>query len=133
MGAALMVVWFGRVPQPMPSPHELLPADESMVLTSGLVEAALEQPTMGVYEIDGLLPPRLLARDLPSKPFANSKLEPCSGSQKAIRGACWVATEDKPDCPDDQYEYKGKCWVPVLVPLAPKPSSQEPQPKPISE
>jgi hypothetical protein len=115
-----LLVAVGRRPElmPPPSPGPLeAPVAERTALASGLVEAAVEEPQMGIYDVGGILPaPTMLARDLPERPFRNHKRPPCRGSQKEINGGCWVATEEKPDCPDDQYEHKGKCWVPVLVP-----------------
>lgn len=47
------------------------------------------------------------------------------GSEVAINGGCWVATDKKPPCPDGiQWEYEKRCWRPVAE-IKPVPTTGE--------
>jgi hypothetical protein len=60
--------------------------------------------------------PTGIAYPLPDKPFLNQLKPPCrtKTSQVAINGGCWVALERRPPCDEEQAEYQGKCYLPVL-------------------
>jgi hypothetical protein len=63
-----------------------------------------------------------IGRDLPKKPFEGQKPAPCTPrSQVELIGACWLALEVRPPCPEDVVEHGGKCYAPVFT--APRPPS----------
>lgn len=54
------------------------------------------------------------------------------GSEVAINGGCWVATDKKPPCPEGiQWEHDGRCWRPV-APAARAPTTGEPRTAPVA-
>jgi hypothetical protein len=54
-----------------------------------------------------------LARPLPREPFKGQKRPPCSRYiEVEFIGACWSPHELKAPCPDELYEYQGKCYLP---------------------
>jgi hypothetical protein len=64
----------------------------------------------------------MLARPLPREPFKGQKRPPCSRYiHVELVGACWMPHELKAPCPEELYEYQGKCYAPVL---STKPSPQ---------
>jgi hypothetical protein len=64
----------------------------------------------------------VLARSLPSEPFKGQKRPPCSKySQVELVGGCWLPHKLKAPCPEDLFEHKGECYVPVF---SAKPSPQ---------
>lgn len=66
---------------------------------------------------DGGVP--ALGHPFPSKPFKGQKRPPCSPrSEEEINGGCWVPHELKAPCPEDLFEYKGKCYTTAM--LAPR-------------
>jgi hypothetical protein len=68
----------------------------------------------------------VLARPLPSEPFKGQKRPPCTRYvQVELVGACWGPHELKAPCPDELYEHKGKCYLPILA-SKPPPQSLEP-------
>jgi len=65
----------------------------------------------------------LLARPLPREPFKGQKRPPCTRHVEVeINGACWGPHELKAPCPDELYEHKGKCYLPMIS-AKPPPSS----------
>lgn len=135
LGASYLLSTHRDAPPPPPEQQRFalaLPAPEKdeAALTSGVAQAALDVPSMGLMDIGGIVPPpMLLAPTLPDRPFKNQKRPPCRGSQKELNGGCWVQTADQGgECSDDHYEDKGKCWLPVLV----SPGSTAGEPKSIS-
>ncbi|QRN97690.1 hypothetical protein JRI60_00955 [Archangium violaceum] len=68
----------------------------------------------------------VLARPLPSEPFKGQKRPPCKRySEVELIGACWMPHELKAPCPDELYEYQGKCYVPAFSAKQPVPQSLE--------
>jgi hypothetical protein len=64
-----------------------------------------------------------LARPMPSKPYKGQRRPPCKPrSEEEINGGCWVPHELKAPCPEDLYEYRGKCYTASAQP-APLPRS----------
>ncbi len=56
-----------------------------------------------------------LVRPLPREPFKGQKRPPCKRhSEVELIGACWMPHELKAPCPEDLYEYQGKCYVPAI-------------------
>ena len=82
------------------------------------------QDSSGVYLGDGVT---VLGYPPPQKPFRNQVVAPCPRRKSVveINGGCWVTLEHKPPCDEDQAEYQGKCYLPVLKP-PPLPQSVEP-------
>ncbi|WP_309896042.1 hypothetical protein [Archangium sp.] len=58
-----------------------------------------------------------LAHPFPSKPFKGQKRPPCSPrSEVEINGGCWSPHKLTAPCPEDIFEYKGQCYVTVMLP-----------------
>jgi hypothetical protein len=70
-------------------------------------------PTSGSIwdsEQDGGTP--VLARPLPQKPYKGQRRPPCKPRiEVELIGACWVPHELKAPCPEDLYEYQGRCFT----------------------
>ncbi len=65
----------------------------------------------------------VLARPLPREPFKGQKRPPCTRHVEVeINGGCWGPHELKAPCPDELYEHKGKCYLPMIS-AKPPPSS----------
>ena len=61
----------------------------------------------------------VLAHPFPNKPFKGQKRPPCSPrSEVEINGGCWSPHKLSAPCPEDIFEYKGQCYVTVM--LAPR-------------
>jgi len=96
--------------------------------TQSMVSPTPPPSTPGVGDwADAGLPPSLLsngaegnstgiAYPLPDKPFVNQLKPPCrtKADHVAINGGCWIALERRPPCDEEQAEYQGKCYLPVL-------------------
>ena len=68
----------------------------------------------------------VLARPLPSEPFKGQKRPPCNRNVEVeLIGACWTPHELKAPCPDELFEYQGKCYLPGFS-AKPPPQSFEP-------
>ncbi len=62
----------------------------------------------------------VLALPLPREPFKGQKRPPCKRYlQVELVGACWMPHELKAPCPDELYEYQGKCYAPVFIATPP--------------
>jgi hypothetical protein len=65
----------------------------------------------------------VLARPLPKEPFKGQKRPPCTRyTEVELVGACWAPHELKAPCPEDLFEYQGKCYLPSFS-AKPPPSS----------
>jgi serine/threonine protein kinase len=54
---------------------------------------------------------------LPDKPLPGQRLSPCEKPEIEINGGCWVLWVDmSPPCGAHFYEWKGKCYSPILEP-----------------
>ncbi|HEX8821763.1 MAG TPA: hypothetical protein VF794_17695 [Archangium sp.] len=63
---------------------------------------------------DGGLP--AIAHPFPRKPYKGQKRPPCTPrSEVEINGGCWVPHELKAPCPEDLYEYQGKCYTTAML------------------
>lgn len=57
----------------------------------------------------------VLARPLPREPFKGQKRPPCTRyTEVELVGACWAPHELKAPCPEDLFEYQGKCYIPAF-------------------
>ncbi len=91
-----------------------------------------EVPTDGVipptgnlfwFTADGGLP--VLAHPFPRKPYKGQRRPPCKPRiEVEIMGACWIPHEVKAPCPEELYEYQGKCYMTSMLPQ-PQPQSIE--------
>jgi hypothetical protein len=67
-----------------------------------------------------------LAHPFPRKPYKGQRRPPCKPRVEVeIMGACWIPHELKAPCPEDLYEYQGKCFTTSMQP-PPTPQSVEP-------
>jgi hypothetical protein len=67
-----------------------------------------------------------VTRPLPSGPFKGQKRPPCKRpSEVELVGGCWMAHEIKAPCPEDLYEFQGKCYVPAVSAKTAPPQSVE--------
>jgi hypothetical protein len=65
----------------------------------------------------------VFARPLPKEPFKGQKRPPCTRyTEVELVGACWAPHELKAPCPQDLFEYQGKCYLPSFS-AKPPPSS----------
>jgi hypothetical protein len=59
---------------------------------------------------DGGVP--AVAHPFPPKPYKGQRRPPCKPRVEVeIMGACWIPHELKAPCPEDLYEYQGKCYT----------------------
>jgi hypothetical protein len=57
----------------------------------------------------------VLARPLPREPFKGQKRPPCTRYVEVeLIGACWGPHKLSAPCPNELYEHKGECYVPVF-------------------
>ena len=58
-----------------------------------------------------------LAHPFPRKPYKGQKRPPCTPRVEVeIMGACWVPHELKAPCPEELYEYQGRCYTTSMLP-----------------
>ncbi len=95
---------------PAPSSHE--------------VPTAVETPDFRAWLADTTPPGQpVFARPLPKEPFKGQKRPPCTRyTEVELVGACWMPHELKAPCPEDLFEYQGKCYAPSFS-AKPPPSS----------
>ncbi|HYO58439.1 hypothetical protein [Archangium sp.] len=63
------------------------------------------------------------ARPLPKEPFKGQKRPPCTRyTEVELVGACWAQHVLMAPCPEDLFEYQGKCYMPTFS-AKPPPSS----------
>ncbi len=57
-----------------------------------------------------------IAYPLPDKPFSNQARPPCrtNADHVASNGGCWMEIARRPPCHEEQAEYEGKCYIPVM-------------------
>jgi hypothetical protein len=87
-----------------------------------------EVPTDGLVpltELSLLVPTEgspALTHPLPSRPYKGQRRPPCKPRVEVeLNGGCWVPHELKAPCPEDLYEYQGKCYT---VSMQPQPQPQ---------
>jgi hypothetical protein len=97
---------------PAPLSHEVLTAGEE----SDLASSGWLGDTADAGE-------SVVARPLPKRPFKGQKRPPCTRyTEVELVGGCWMTHEIKAPCPDELYEYQGKCHAPTFS-AKPPPSS----------
>jgi hypothetical protein len=65
----------------------------------------------------------VVARPLPRGPFKGQKRPPCIRyTEVELVGGCWMQHVLMAPCPDELYEYQGKCYAPTFS-AKPPPSS----------
>jgi hypothetical protein len=72
---------------------------------------------------------RGIGRQMPDGPVSGQKLSPCTDQGEIeINGGCWWVVEGaaKPPCGGTKYEYKGRCYAPVLKLSERTPTSDDP-------
>jgi hypothetical protein len=61
--------------------------------------------------------PSVLAHPFPRKPYKGQRRPPCKPRiEVEIMGGCWIPHELKAPCPEDLYEYQGKCYTVSMLP-----------------
>lgn len=66
-------------------------------------------------------------RPLPRGPFKGQKRPPCKRpAEVELVGGCWAEHALKAPCPDELYEYQGKCYIPAFS-AKPPPQALEQQ------
>jgi hypothetical protein len=114
------------VSQPSSDPESVTSAES--VQTGHEVPAAENPAVSSSGSLVDTTPPGepVLARPLPREPFKGQKRPPCKRySEVELIGACWTPHELKAPCPEELYEYQGKCYVPCYS-AKPPPQSLEP-------
>jgi len=67
-----------------------------------------------------------ISKRLPDKPLPSQRLRPCEKPEVEINGGCWVHWVDvSPPCGARFYEWKNKCYSPILEP--PRSPTSDPQ------
>jgi len=101
-------------------PTPQLQAPEKPVAATSLGEEALSSASLSET------PPAANGRisaDVPDKPLPKQKRPPCTArAALVINGGCWRPAPSGADlapCDDDLYEYKGRCYNPILIKGAP--------------
>ena len=115
---ALLLALVYRVPvsqlpsaPPAPLSHEVLTAGEESLASSGWLGDTSDAGES------------VVARPLPKGPFKGQKRPPCTRyTEVELVGGCWMTHEIRAPCPDDLYEYQGKCHAPTFS-AKPPPSS----------
>jgi hypothetical protein len=116
---AFALVRTGSVSPPPGGPEHLASATPAPV--SEEVPTDTEMPLTG-HSLRGTADggPPVLAHPFPRKPYKGQKRPPCTPRiEVEIMGACWVPHELKAPCPEELYEYQGKCYTTAM--LAPPP------------
>lgn len=68
-----------------------------------------------IYGLDGGT--ESIAHPFPPQPYKGQKRPPCNPRVEVeIMGACWVPHELKAPCPEELYEYKGRCFTTSMAP-----------------
>ena len=68
-----------------------------------------------------------IRESVPSEPFRNQLRPPCVGGLVEIQGGCWTRLEvQPPKCPASAYEWKGGCYMPIILPGPPPATSAQP-------
>jgi hypothetical protein len=97
--------WGSVAPSPMR--HEVTVDTEVPPTGNGLLLEAT----------DGGVP--ALTHPFPRKPYKGQRRPPCKPRVEVeIMGACWIPHELKAPCPEDLYEYQGKCYTTSMQPPA---------------
>lgn len=67
-----------------------------------------------------------IARAIPDKPFKDQRRPPCKPRvETEISGGCWIPHELKAPCPEELYEYQGKCYTYSAQPQRPPQSLEQ--------
>lgn len=57
----------------------------------------------------------MLAQPFVAGALQGTEAPPCTSyTEVELVGACWAPHEFKAPCPDDLYEYQGKCYLPTF-------------------
>jgi hypothetical protein len=126
VGALTFVVMHRAPASPPPANPDarasVEPAPMSDAIPTDTAVTPTGNATVGLE--DGGVP--ALAHPLPRKPYKGQKRPPCTPRVEVeINGGCWVPHELKAPCPDQIYEYQGKCYTISMQPQ-PLPQSVEP-------
>jgi serine/threonine protein kinase len=55
-----------------------------------------------------------VSKQVPQQPFSSQRRPPCRGGE-VIHGGCWMRLPNiKPPCRDNEYEWQGLCYYPIL-------------------
>lgn len=83
-------------------------------------------PAVWATDIDPASPAWLQVGLKATGPLPGQKRPPCTPRrEREALGACWIATEHQPPCPDGVYEVAGRCVVPVQAAQRPPTSLEE--------
>lgn len=70
--------------------------------------------------------PAGIRKEVPPEPSKNQLRPPCARGLVEIQRGCWTKLEERaPDCPQNSYEWKGGCYMPILS-LQPPATSEQP-------
>jgi hypothetical protein len=111
------LVRLAPVSQPPAGPEHVASAEPAPMSHEVLTDS--DVPPMGnqwlIANPDGGVP--VLALPFPRKPYKGQKRPPCTPHiEVEIMGACWVPHKLKAPCPEELYEYKGECYMTVMLP-----------------
>ncbi|EAU62951.1 protein kinase [Stigmatella aurantiaca DW4/3-1] len=121
LGVALGLVLGTGMDGGKPSPHmePTLEVAKEGGGAVGLADAAVEGSVSAEWlepVQDGIL------LDIPKKPLLGQSRPPCDKPEIEINEGCWVRLLDaSPPCGERRYEWKGKCYKPMINP--PRPST----------
>ncbi|MFY0529762.1 hypothetical protein ACN28I_43565 [Archangium gephyra] len=79
------------------------------------MDGGMPMPFKSAWLTDTMPEGRAFADPLPREPFKGQKRPPCNRRiEVEINGACWGPHKLKAPCPEELYEYKGECYVPLF-------------------
>ena len=71
--------------------------------------------------------PAGIRKEVPPEPFKNQLRPPCASGLVEIKRGCWAKLEARPpDCPMGAYEWRGGCYMPLILPGPPPATSEQP-------
>jgi len=91
--------------------------------TSALGEATLQEP----LTVPEPTPTHEgISAEVPKEPLPDQRQPPCKRPQVEINGGCWIRVADEaPPCVASTYEWRRRCYWPVLLPSRPTTSGQK--------
>ncbi|WNG43613.1 hypothetical protein F0U60_05525 [Archangium minus] len=110
---------------PPPSDPNTLTSAPAPMSHEATTDTWMPEPFTSGWLADTVPPGQpVFARPMPREPFKGQKRPPCTRLVEVeIMGACWGPHELKAPCPDELYEYQGKCYLPMFSAKKPVPQS----------
>ncbi|WP_375766841.1 hypothetical protein NR798_34865 [Archangium gephyra] len=112
---ALVFVLVRRDSAPSGGPESLAGVAAAPVSHAEPMDGGMPTPFKSGWLTDTMPEGKSFADPLPREPFKGQKRPPCNRRiEVEINGACWGPHKLKAPCPEELYEYKGECYVPLF-------------------